>query len=454
MYLFVKVVMYVFGLKRRAAVRIIAFTLFVVAVISVFFYKSNAKINRLQRTVSNNLSSNFDELCSNINNINISLEKSVYCGTASQLSSMAAELWRESGSAKTALSQLPYSENELTTINKFLSQVGDYSLYLSKKAMNGDEIQTDERENLTKLSQIGRKIETYLDDIGVSYSGDSGWANEINAELESEESGKSFGKSLEELEDTLTDYPSLIYDGPFSENRENEVAKAIEGDAEISREAARSKAAYALSVSVESITDDKDEEGNLPSFGFKANDTVISISKKGGEIVYFRKYSGAKSSKLSADDAIGAAKDFLSKIGNSSFTETYYYTDEGVCTINFAYKDGDYICYPDLIKVGVSLDNKEIVLYDARGYIMNHTERNLSTPTKTVDEARTKLSPALKVKSVGCAVIPSNKNEKICYEFLCSGNNNEDILVYINCENLIEEKILILLKSDGGTLTK
>ncbi len=441
-------------IKKRTTVRIVAFALAVIAVLSVFFYKYNMKINKLQRTVSNTLSSNFEELRSNVNNINIALEKSVYCGTAVQLSSMAAELWCESGSAKTALSQLPYGENELTTINKFLSQVGDYSLYLSKKTINGAAIQIEERDNLTKLSQIGQKIEIYLDDIGVAYNGDAGWTNEINAELNSQESGKGFGKSLEELEDTLTDYPSLIYDGPFSENRENEVAKAIEGDAEISREAARSKAAYALSVSVESITDDKDEDGNLPSFGFKANDTVISISKKGGEIVYFRKYNGTQTSKCNAEETINTAQEFLSKIGNSSFVDTYYYTDEGVCTINFAYKDGDYICYPDLIKVGVSLNNKEVVLYDARGYIMNHTERNIPTPAKTVDEARSKLSPALKVKSVSCAVIPSNKTEKNCYEFLCSGNRNEDILVYINCENLIEEKILILLKSDGGTLTK
>jgi hypothetical protein len=41
--------------------------------------------------------------------------------------------------------------------------------------------------------------------------------------------------------------------------------------------------------------------------------------------------------------------------------ESYYINQGGVLTINFAYMDGDFVCYPDLIKVGVAMDDGEIV---------------------------------------------------------------------------------------------
>ena len=51
------------------------------------------------------------------------------------------------------------------------------------------------------------------------------------------------------------------------------------------------------------------------------------------------------------------------------------------------------------------------------------------------------------------ALIPlSGGTEAQCYEFRCIGQNEEEILVYVNVKTAIEERILILLKSDGGVL--
>ena len=85
---------------------------------------------------------------------------------------------------------------------------------------------------------------------------------------------------------------------------------------------------------------------------------------------------------------------------------------------------------------------------------MNHTSRQVPVPLYTEDEAKAVLSPLLSVKKSGIAIIPSNSEEKEVYEFLCEGADGKEILAYINCRTLAEEKILILLKTDGGTLTK
>lgn len=86
---------------------------------------------------------------------------------------------------------------------------------------------------------------------------------------------------------------------------------------------------------------------------------------------------------------------------------------------------------------------------------MNHKPRTLKAPVYSADRARQVLSPYLSVQSVAAALIPSGGMEELsCYEFHCTGQKNEDILVYINTETLAEEQLLILLKTDGGTLTK
>ena len=123
--------------------------------------------------------------------------------------------------------------------------------------------------------------------------------------------------------------------------------------------------------------------------------------------------------------------------------------------MNLVYKEGATLCYPDLIKIGVALDSGEVVFVEAAGYLANHHIRTIDTPRYSVDEAETVLSDALKPKSVRRAIIPTTgNNEKHCYEFLCTGINDEEILVYINVSTLLEEQILIVLATDGGTLTK
>ncbi len=441
-------------LSKRNIVRIISFALVLIGVITANKIISSREINALKTEVSNNMNKNLNELITSVNNINLSVEKAMYCGTANQLTAITSELWKEAGIAKSALSQLPFSGEELTTINKFLSQIGDYSMFITKKMLNNENVTSEELTTFSNLSEVGKKISNGLAEISISYSVLDGWTKEINANLEAQVLKNGFGNSMAQLEETLTDYPTLIYDGPFSDKVDEAYAKALVDQPQVSKETARQKAAFVLSLPKESLIDDTEECGTLPSYSFKTNDTNITVSKQGGEIVYFRKYYQITQTKITPEAAIEAAYHYLSQTGNSSLVDTYYFIDEGVCTINFAYKLGDFICYSDLIKVGVALDTGDIILLDARGYLMNHTNRKDPTPIKTIAEAELQVAKTLTVQSVGHAIIPQNAGEKACYEFLCLGQKGEEVLVYINCDTLVEEKIMILLKTDGGTLTK
>ena len=52
------------------------------------------------------------------------------------------------------------------------------------------------------------------------------------------------------------------------------------------------------------------------------------------------------------------------------------------------------------------------------------------------------------------AIIPtSGLNEVLCYEFLCSDSDGNQILVYIDVMTGEEENMLVLIEDENGTLT-
>jgi hypothetical protein len=86
---------------------------------------------------------------------------------------------------------------------------------------------------------------------------------------------------------------------------------------------------------------------------------------------------------------------------------------------------------------------------------MNHRPRTIKTPDKTADEARAVISPRLKIISVTRVLIPSDGKKEIpCYEFICETPEKEEILVYVNSDTLVEERIYLVVNAEGGNLVK
>ena len=215
------------------------------------------------------------------------------------------------------------------------------------------------------------------------------------------------------------------------------------------------KAAETAECGEEALSADGAVDGKIPSYRFSGDNVSVTVSRLGGYAVYMRKSREIGDYVLEYRQAVDKAKRYLERIGMGGFAETYYFTDEGVCVINFAYLDGKTVCYTDLVKVGVAMDTGEIMLYEASGYIVNHTDRAFESAAISAEEAAKTVSPRLKINETALALIPTKGgNEKRCYEFVCETDDKKEILVYINAVTGEEEDILILLKSDGGTLVK
>lgn len=441
------------NLKKRYVIKLCSFFLFGILLLGGFVFKYFSKSKNLEMQLSNEYSKSMEELSEGLKNINVSLEKSLYASTATQFSLLASELSTEAKTAKDALANLPVTTADLSTVNKFLSQVGNYTLYLSKKVISGEEINSDERQLLSELKNTANSISESVDEVRASYQSADSWVNELGDKID-DTNIDGIATKLTEIEEALTDYPTLIYDGPFADNIYTAQSKMIEGKDEIGIDEALNRAAAAMGVLSGDLTAESTEEGKIPSYVFTGNNLTATVSKNGGYVVYFRKFREIGEGSISFEKAVELAKKYVNDSGNN-FTETYYFTEDNMCVVSLVHKEGATLCYPDMIKVGVALDNGEIVMLESRSYLMNHQNRNISSPKNSELKARSVLSEELKVISVNKVIIPTvGRNEAQCYEFYCKTAEEKELLVYINMENLEEENILLLLKLDGGTLTK
>lgn len=434
-------------LKKRTLVRIISYVVAIILVLAIrncqLMSRNTATSNALNQTYQRAV----EDLSACADSITNTLSKEIYCGTPEMLQKLSIKLWNESNNAKIALSQLPVEEVSLENTYKFLSQVGNYALSISKKTDNGELLTNDEYENLNKLYELSKEFS------------DSMWTLENNQSyLKSGDfmdiSQVELSDGFKEMEEGFEDFPSLIYDGPFSDHILEKEPEMLKNQDEVTEKYALERASKVAQINQSQLEPTEGEQGKMPSYVFEGDGVTVAITKNGGFVSYMLKSRSVKSTSISVNKAQNNAVDYLLTLGIENMKVTYYECYNNVMTINFASKQDDILCYTDLIKVSVALDNGEIIGFDARGYIVNHYLRKFPEITVSEKNAQAKLSPLLTVKKTQLALIPTDsKGEVLCHEFLCTSTDNNEILVYIGVESGIEEDILILFKSENGVLT-
>lgn len=439
------------NLSRRNKIRLLSF---IAAAFCVCFFWAVSEMtqkNEALRVIRAANERSLSELDTYIDNIETSLKKGRYSACPAMLRSLSSELQRQTAAAKASMAQLSVGGESLENTYKFLSQVGGFTSALTKKSESGQELTRQETEQLDMLIEYAEGLSQ-----DISYMramADSSMMDFSDDENISRENLR-LSTAMSESEQSLTDYPSLIYDGPFSDNILTKESELLKGAKEIGREQAAVKAAELIEARPEQLQFVAEQSGRIPCFTFQCEGSVISIAKNGGYPVMLLHSGFVSEALISCEEAVREAAKFLNACGYRSMTESYYACHDGVCVVNFANLQNDVICYTDLIKVGVSLSDGKVISLDARGYIINHKIRRLNSPSISSQEAAGGLNSSLRVNSSQQALIPTDGGgERLCHEFFVTASG-QDMLIYINGETGEEEDILLLSYSDNGTLTK
>ena len=450
MYKFVK-------MTRRGFIRLVSFLIMGIAAFAVMSAIYHSQKVQAKRHIEYSYLRSLENLSVSIDSIKNSLNKGIYSNSPLTLYDLSGKLSSDALSAKMSLSQLPVTELNLENTNRFLSQVGNYSHSLARRFANGEELSEEDRDNLSKLLQHAESLATELWGIENMVAGGHLTFEEVVQNASHVGTSKTvypghISGGFENVEGLFDEYPSLVYDGPFSEHIMQKEPLLIKGLQPVSKENAL-QTARMVSGS-EHLEFASDQAGRMPSYTYADGDTTVSITQEGGFFAYMLKYRQVGEKSISTDKAVQLAGEYLDKIGYTDMVKTYYELNGGICTVNFAGNHNGVVVYTDLIKVGIALDNGEVMSFDARGFITAHHSRSAGEPSISEAEAASKLSSHLIVQSVKLAIIPSlGEHERLCYEFLCtSKNNGNQVLVYINAETGFEEQIMLLRISDNGTL--
>ncbi len=425
------------------------FALLAVTAISL----AQAKSYREQLEISYQYSLN--ELAESLESIQTNLSKTVYSGSDEMLADLSSDLYSECTQAKSSLSRLPVDQMNLGSTFKFISQAADYALYISEKAAGGKEITEDEYKSLLTLLDYSDKLsESVASMVDTCNSG--GKILGSNVRNSANVSVSHLSNTMSGAEEVFKDYPTLLYDGPFADAVLNKEVQMTKDKDAYSKEQARDIAADAISKSADELSFDGYDESRLECYVFKCAQQTIGVTKYGGYVAYVLYGGRVADSSISEENAVNIGKAYLDALGYENMAETYYMTYKNVCVINFAYTVGGVTYYSDLIKVGVSLSDGNVVSMEAKGFLTNHTQRKPFEGEISSIDAATALNPHLTLIGIKRCVIPNdNGTESECYELHCkSRDTNEEVLVYTDAHTGEEKDIQILLYSDGGTLTK
>ncbi|SHI52299.1 germination protein YpeB [Lutispora thermophila] len=432
-----------------------------------FGYMVNNEKNYYKTYLQNQYQRAFRDMVSDVENLKILLDKAEVTGSHIQSNSLMNQIWKNGYSAAESLSEIPISQGVLEKTHKFLNQVSDFSLSISRQNAS-DKMMTEEQLNL--LSQLNkladglvnelRAMQTSINEGKIKFGEITQKGNFFLKKAAGNALDSEFGK----LEKGFSEYPSMIYDGPFSDNVIEGKPKGLEKEEDVNMETAKERAKkFVGSQRVGRIVEASSGKGRINTFGLevipkdgdRSKSIFIDVTKKGGHVLWMLDQRAVGQKKLTDDEAIEKAKNFLKEQGFGNLTSTYHYKNDNTITVTFVGIEGDgVLVYPDQMKVKIALDNGDIVGFDAYPYLMAHHDRNMLKPSITEAEAREKVNKKIEINRVKLAIIPlPGDKEQLCYEFKGTYNGN-DYFVYINAENGNEENILRVIKEENGILTQ
>ena len=416
---------------------------------STVFYAAREK--QYETYVMTQHRESLSQLLTSLDQLDTSLQKAAYLPEGAMRQTLAADIWKESQLASAALAALPLEEHPLEQVESYISKVGDYAYYLLRTSLY-DRAAQEEWDTLCALREQASGILNAVHTLKEQVDTGSAAFRSLTASVSSED---AVSTSLSAVNDEFPEYPSLIYDGPYSDHVSQRTPKAVAEMSNLSSEDALKKAGELLSIEPSLLELLYQSDGQIPCYGIRCNDAVLTLTVQGGlPLSYTRQPAGGEAA-ISVEQALSKAADFLEQMGYPSLQHSYYQLYENTLTINFHSMQQDVLCYPDLIKVGVSLADGSIVHMDASGYLMNHTARTLPEAQFSETDAAAAVPNTLRLQQVNRCLIPTTgHHETACWELVCETETDTHILLYLNDQTGQTENLLLLIESENGTLTR
>ncbi|MCG0275272.1 MAG: germination protein YpeB [Thermosediminibacteraceae bacterium] len=441
-----------------------ALGILVLALIAVGIWSMSSRAYSAENLLEASYQKAFYNLLDEVNTVNILLSKSLVTSSDSQRIMLLTSIWHEAEKARSSLASLPLGSRDMTNLQKFFAQLGDFCNTLAKKVSFNETITEREWNILKQFKKNTQNLNRYLRELADDVArGRVNWEKGSFAQGMSRRVGQVMADKFVAIDQRLKEEaPTITYDGPFSDHVEEIKPKAISGRAITEQDAVEigrkfidnpQKVRYDVSVTARTRGLIHAYTLNFTRAGTDNIEIVMDVSRQGGHVIWFLNSRDVKQQKIDIEAAVDKAKKFIEARGYKNMEATGSLRENNSLTVTFAYKQGDVLIYPDFVKVKVALDNGEIIGFDALGYLTNHTTRKIPEFKISQEQVRETFSRRLDVRRIRKVVIPDEAmKERFCYE-VDANLEDERYLIYINAQNGREEQVLKVVETDRGTMT-
>lgn len=348
--------------------------------------------------------------------------------------------------------QVFYANNEgMSNLMSYINQLGDYCVFLNRELDKGKSLTTSQMENLNKLWGVSKEYGKLLNSLqDYAKDGDT-FALMLGA------SNDKFEDILSSINNGSIEYPSLIYDGPFSDGVTNREAKGVVGE-EITPDQGKGYVEkYLVGYDIENIEYAQDSVNRIPSYLYAVKlkggrQCSVQIAKKGGMLLLIDLFHEVVEPTLTMEQCKKVAEQYCEAIGLKNMKAVWINNNQSNVYINMCYEQDGIVNYPDMVKLKISLDTGEVIGYEGLNYAFNHVQRTYEKPTISEEEAVLNVSAILENVEVRLVTIPWNTvSEKLTYE-LVGDLDGEKYFVYVDAYTGDELNVLRMIDSNQGDL--
>lgn len=418
------------------------------------FAITDSKAMEYKTNLENVYQSNFYSLLDSVNNLETKVSKTLNATSSSYQRKILLEASKNASEAEIAVSSLPFSQSDIDETVKMVNQISGYTSTLADKLANGESLTSEEISSLEEIEQSVSSLKYQLNEFAKKLQSDKGYSI-LDASMDIDTNSNDFSRSLSSLKDNDVEYPTMIYDGPFSDSVVNSTVKGLSGDKVTKTEAMQNVEKYfksATNVEYEGETKGRFETYNFRVTGSNDEMLYVQVTKIGGHILTISGAGADGETTVDLTTAKTLALDFASQNGIEDGVVVWSDSIDKDVYLNIAPKSQGIVLYPDLVKVKVNLVSGSIVGYDATSYFTNHTDRTLSAGTLTLKEAEAKVPEKFTIVSSRLVLSPLDYNREVVCVEVEGKNGGNTYYFYFNAQSGVMENVLKVIETDNGNL--
>lgn len=378
--------------------------------------------------------------------LELNIDKALISEDEGQGAVLLSRIGSDAAAVHAHLSALPVAHSAMADAMKMCNQLQDYAMILQEKAQPA----LDD-ESVRLLQQLSDACTQLLEHLRQAYAQMQGEKLQFDVRQSYMLDADSAARPIERVGEMI-DYPTLIYDGPFSDVVSENAPRGL-GDRQVTQDEAAGIACEYVGEELSAAELTQESGGMIPAWGVKVTqeDCVLqlAVTKQGGDVLWMFPEQADFALKYGLEECKKAAEEFLAAHGYGEMHLTFWQIYGGMATLSYAAVQDGVVLYPDLVKVQVRMDELEVVGIEARHYLTSHTRRENLTPEISEMAARGAISERLENVTSRLCLIPQNGQEYLCWEFTGEYNGNT-YFVYIDAMTGRQRDIQRLVQTSIG----